>query len=164
MFYHTPSGLYVDEGRPFTLAGTQYPANWLNLSTPDDKAALGLVEVTTVGTREDDRTHWVSEELNGATRTIVNTPKSAEMIDEMRNAEALARIADLEMTQLRQMARMIRERTLKEAEDMAQAQFGVDPQQLYALGSQPTPDMAALNYKRLKDLDNDIKVERERLK
>ena len=77
MFYHPSTQTYIREGVAFTLNELQYPANWLNLSTPDEKLILGLVEVVTVGTRADERTHYVSEELVGAERRIVNTPKPA---------------------------------------------------------------------------------------
>lgn len=64
----------------FEIDGTQYPANWLNLSTQEDKEALGLEEVITVGERKDDRYYWVSESLNGAVRTITSTPKDLETV------------------------------------------------------------------------------------
>ncbi len=34
--------LEVQEGRPFTLDSVKYPRNWITLSTPDQRAALGL--------------------------------------------------------------------------------------------------------------------------
>lgn len=54
---------------------TQYPANWLSSASAEEKAALGLQEVTTIGTRADDRFYWVSEDLTGAVRQITNIPK-----------------------------------------------------------------------------------------
>ena len=69
------------------LLDVHYPANWLSLASPEDKAALGLQEVETVGTREDDRYFWVTEQLVGAVRTIVNTPKDAGMVAAMRKAD-----------------------------------------------------------------------------
>ena len=65
MFYHAETNQYLREGLEFTLDDIQYPANWLNLSTPEEKAALDLVEVITVGERKDDRYYWVSEQLVG---------------------------------------------------------------------------------------------------
>jgi hypothetical protein len=75
MFYRAASNQYINEGQPFEIDGTQYPQNWLNLSTPEEKAALGLQEVTDANAPEDDRFYWVSSELNGAVRTYTNTPK-----------------------------------------------------------------------------------------
>ena len=80
MFYRSESDQYINEGMAFEIDGTQYPANWLNLSTQEDKEALGLEEVITVGERKDDRYYWVSESLNGAVRTITSTPKDLETV------------------------------------------------------------------------------------
>ena len=75
MFYCTQNQQYVQEGTPFEINGVQYPANWLNLSTPEEKTAIGLEEVIATNSREDDRYYWVSETLNGAQLTYINTPK-----------------------------------------------------------------------------------------
>lgn len=52
---------FLPEGTPFDLNGIQYPANWLNLSTPQEKAKLGIVDVI-YGQRADDKYYWVSED------------------------------------------------------------------------------------------------------
>lgn len=44
---------------PFEHDGTSYPANWLRLATPDQRAAIGITEVS-VQSRPDDRFYWVS--------------------------------------------------------------------------------------------------------
>lgn len=75
MFYRQASNQYIQEGQPFEIDGTSYPANWLNCATPEQKAAFGLVEVTDSNQPEDDRFYWVSATLNGAVRTYTNTPK-----------------------------------------------------------------------------------------
>lgn len=75
MFYRAKSDQYIQEGVPFEIDGVQYPANWLNLSTPEEKAELGLQEVITIDQRKDDRYYWVSEKLEGANLVITNTPK-----------------------------------------------------------------------------------------
>lgn len=80
MFYHSATGKYIIEGQPFEINGTSYPANWLNCTTPDEKAALGLVEVAAVGYREDDRFYWVSESMSGATKTYTNIPKDLDQL------------------------------------------------------------------------------------
>lgn len=108
MFYHQASNQHIREGNPFAIDGVQYPSNWLNLSTPEQKTALGLVEVTTVGTREDDRYFYVSEELSGAVRRIVNIRKSDEQLEQIRVSEVKQAIAQLEAGQ----SRSIREATL----------------------------------------------------
>lgn len=52
---------FLPEGTPFDLNGIQYPQNWLNLSTPQEKAKLGIVDVV-YGQRTDDKYYWVSED------------------------------------------------------------------------------------------------------
>jgi hypothetical protein len=44
---------------PFEHNGTQYPANWLRLASPEDRAAIGITEVAEQQ-RPDDRFYWVS--------------------------------------------------------------------------------------------------------
>lgn len=87
MYYHPQTNKYFrrDSGG-FTIDGNQYPAGWLNMSTQEDRDALGLVEVTTVGQREDDKYFWVSESLENGVITITNTPKSAEILEQMESA------------------------------------------------------------------------------
>lgn len=75
MFYHSQTNQYIREGQSFEINGTSYPANWLNCTTPEEKSALGLVEVVTIGSREDDIFYWVSESLNEGTLTYTNIPK-----------------------------------------------------------------------------------------
>jgi hypothetical protein len=75
MFYHAASDQYIVEQAPFTIDGTGYPADWLNKASAEDKATLGLVEVTYEGTREDDRFYWVTENHNGAVISYTNTAK-----------------------------------------------------------------------------------------
>ena len=78
MFYREQSDQYITEGTSFSIDGTSYPSNWLNLTSPEEKAALGLVEVTDSNTPEDDRFYWVSATLKGAVRTYLNTPKDLD--------------------------------------------------------------------------------------
>ena len=42
---------------PFTHDDVQYPANWLRLSTPEEKAALGITDAPEPE-RYDDRFYW----------------------------------------------------------------------------------------------------------
>jgi hypothetical protein len=50
------------------------------MTSPEDKSALGLVEVTNANSPEDGRFYWVSDTLVGAVRTYLNTPKDLEML------------------------------------------------------------------------------------
>lgn len=49
-------------GNPFKTAdGTQYPANWLQLSTEEDRIAIGISEVPDNAVYYDDRFYWSPE-------------------------------------------------------------------------------------------------------
>jgi hypothetical protein len=81
MFYRQSSNQYIQEGQSFEIDGTFYPANWLNCTTPEEKAAIGIVEVIDDSSPEDDRFYWVSVVINGAVRSYTNTPKD---LDELK--------------------------------------------------------------------------------
>ena len=68
------NGSPLPVGVPFQDAeGNQYPQNWLNLSTAEEKAAIGITEVPDP-VRADDRFYW-----NGD----VNTPKDIDQVKAM---------------------------------------------------------------------------------
>jgi hypothetical protein len=75
MFYSTTDGQYINEGQAFTINEVQYPNNWLNLSTPEEKLAIGLEEVIATNQPANDQYYWVSSTLDKATLTYTNTPK-----------------------------------------------------------------------------------------
>ena len=50
----------IPDGNQFTIGDIQYPSNWVNLSTLEEKQAIGMVDVV-YGTRPDDRYYWVTE-------------------------------------------------------------------------------------------------------
>lgn len=43
---------------PFTIDGTHYPANWLRLTSIEEKNAVGITEVPDVTVTYDDRFYW----------------------------------------------------------------------------------------------------------
>ena len=90
-----------------------------------------------------------------------NTPEPADAPD--IKAAAKGKIAELEAAQIRETARFIREKTLKEAEDAALAQYGIDASTLYSMGEGVGAPPPAIAYRRLKDIDNAIKTEREKI-
>ena len=53
---------------PFTVGDINYPANWLRLSTADEKTALGITEVADPIVY-DDRFYWV----DGTAKTVTDT-------------------------------------------------------------------------------------------
>lgn len=75
MFYSTTTNTYIQEGTAFEINGVQYPQNWLNLSTPQEKAEIGLEEVIATNSPANQQYYWVSQELNGASLTYINNPK-----------------------------------------------------------------------------------------
>ena len=75
MWYSTTDGQYIYAGNQFTIDGVEYPSNWLNLSTQEEKEAIGLEEVIATNSPANDQYYWVSTELDEATLTYVNTPK-----------------------------------------------------------------------------------------
>jgi len=52
-------GRFLPLDTPFEHDGTSYPANWLRLATPEERAAIGITEVVEQP-RPDDRFFWVS--------------------------------------------------------------------------------------------------------
>jgi hypothetical protein len=59
--------------RAFTLGDIQYPANWLRLSSAEDRAALGITWEAEA-TRADDRFYWSGD---------INNPKAMENREEV---------------------------------------------------------------------------------
>jgi hypothetical protein len=58
------NGKTLPQGVPFTDSnGNSYPANWLNLSTEQEKAAIGITEVADP-VRADDRFYWDGDVAN----------------------------------------------------------------------------------------------------
>jgi hypothetical protein len=51
---------FIPQGVAFKLNGVFYASDWLNLSTPAEKAALGIVDVV-YAQRPDDTYYWVTE-------------------------------------------------------------------------------------------------------
>lgn len=71
MFLLNGTPLPIDT--PFTTAdGTQFPANWLRLTTLEEKEAIGITEVPDT-VRADDRFYWGGD---------VNNPKALEDVTE----------------------------------------------------------------------------------
>lgn len=75
MFYCTKDGQYIQEGTQFVIDGITYPSVWLNQSTPEQKAALGLEEVIATNSPFNPVYYWTGEVLEGATLTYTGTPK-----------------------------------------------------------------------------------------
>ena len=73
--------MLVQPGTAFEWNNNFYPANWTNLATPEEKAAIGMVDVV-YGTQADQQYYWVSENYpvynpttNQVDISFTNTPK-----------------------------------------------------------------------------------------
>ena len=73
--------MLVQPGVAFEWDGNFYPANWCNVSTPEEKASIGMVDVV-YGAQANDQYYWVSEdapvynsETNQVDINFTNTPK-----------------------------------------------------------------------------------------
>ena len=71
--------LLVPAGTAFEWDDVQYPANWCNLSSPEEKAAIGMVDVV-YGSQPSDQFYWISQDAPVYNGTVVEinytaTPK-----------------------------------------------------------------------------------------
>lgn len=71
--------LLVPAGTAFEWDSINYPANWCNLSSPEEKAAIGMVDVI-YGTPANDQYYWISQDAPVYNGTVVEinytaTPK-----------------------------------------------------------------------------------------
>ena len=64
-------GKRLQPGTAFTHNNIQYPANWLNHASSQEKNAIGITEVSEQS-RPDDRFYWVTDNGDG---TYGSTPK-----------------------------------------------------------------------------------------
>ena len=56
MFKHNNTTIQIDT--PFEIDGVSYPANWLRLTSLEEKQAIGITEVADETTTYDDRFYW----------------------------------------------------------------------------------------------------------
>lgn len=68
------NGKRLYENQTFVANGLTYPANWLQQSAPQDRAALGIVEIQEQS-RPDDRFYFVSDENLLVDGSYTATPK-----------------------------------------------------------------------------------------
>lgn len=81
-------GKTLPVGVPFTHNEIQYPANWLNLSTPEEKEAIGITEIA-VQPRPDDRYYWVTDNGDG---TYTTTPKDLVQLKDNQTKQVNATV------------------------------------------------------------------------
>ena len=90
MFYSSTDGQYIQEGQSFVIDGVTYPPQWLNQSTAEQKAAIGLEEVVATNSPANQTYYWVSDILDKATLTYTNTPKDLKQVQETAVAQVNA--------------------------------------------------------------------------
>lgn len=93
-YYHTATQTYFTRGDAFTLEGVNHPAEkW-----EDSEAitAMGLVPVVDVGTPADPRYFVNTEELVGAERRVVSTPKDPAVIEADAKGDLRTALAELD--------------------------------------------------------------------
>ena len=71
--------MLIPAGTAFEWNDIQYPANWCNLSSPEEKTAIGMVDVI-YGTPANDQYYWISQDAPVYNGTVVEinytaTPK-----------------------------------------------------------------------------------------
>ena len=71
-------GKRLTPGVAFTHGNIQYPANWLNHTSLQEKEAIGITEVAEES-RPDDEYYWVTDNGNG---TFSSTAKSLDDVTE----------------------------------------------------------------------------------
>ncbi len=81
------NGQPLREDVPFTHNGIQYPANWLRLSTFEEKIAIGITEVVQEP-RPDDTIYWVTDNNDG---TYTATPKDLDTLKDIWRQKLKAR-------------------------------------------------------------------------
>jgi hypothetical protein len=78
----------IPDGNQFTIGDIQYPSNWYQLATQEERIALGAVDVV-YGQRLDDKYYWVTESAPVIANGVVEinyTSTSKDLADLKKNA------------------------------------------------------------------------------
>lgn len=93
-YYHPATQTYFTRGDAFTLEGVNHPAEkWAD---SEAITAMGLVPVVDVGTPADPRYFVNTEELVGAERRVVSTPKDPAVIEADAKGDLRTALAELD--------------------------------------------------------------------
>lgn len=72
----------IQPGIPFSWDGVDYPGNWIQLASPEERASIGICDVV-YGQRESDQYYWVQQnspvynaQTNQVDVTFTCTPKN----------------------------------------------------------------------------------------
>jgi hypothetical protein len=82
--------MYVQPGVEWTYNGIVYPAQWIQQSTPEQRAEIGLVDVV-YGPQANQQYYWVSPELavyNAQTNTVdINYTAIPKDLDQLKSQQ-----------------------------------------------------------------------------
>ena len=78
LYYNNNFDKYVRDDISFEVDGVKYPSDWFQKVSSEDIENAGFQLVVATNERADDRFYWVSETLDKATLTYVNTPKELQ--------------------------------------------------------------------------------------
>ena len=73
MFYHRETNQHFSVNKSFVLNDIQYPSNWLTTVNESTIEALGLVPVTVVGNKKDEKYYINSESFDNGVLTITSS-------------------------------------------------------------------------------------------
>jgi hypothetical protein len=79
------NGNPISPDTAFTAGDIQYPANWIRLASPEERAAIGITEVADP-VRADDRFYWDGD---------INNPKDIDGLKTMLIAQVKATAGSL---------------------------------------------------------------------
>ena len=82
MAFQLADGTGIPIDIPFTIGTTNYPANWLRLSTPEEKAAAGIIEVA-VPKSYNPKFYW----SNGVAKTLADVNATDKDGNLIKNAD-----------------------------------------------------------------------------
>ena len=81
MRYKLANGQFIGVGQAFTWNEIQYPSNWIDLSTQEDRDAIGIIEIQEQQ-RPDDRFYFVTDNGDGSySTTAKNLNDGDEYVD-----------------------------------------------------------------------------------
>ena len=81
MRYKLANGQFIGAGQAFTWNEIQYPSNWIDLSTQEDRDAIGIIEIQEQQ-RPDDRFYFVTDNGDGSySTTAKNLNDGDEYVD-----------------------------------------------------------------------------------
>ena len=92
MKYKLANGQFIGAGQAFTWNEIQYPSNWIDLSTQEDRDAIGIIEIQEQQ-RPDDRYYFVTDNGDGSYSTTAKDLNDGDEYVDLRGVTR--RVLDL---------------------------------------------------------------------